>query len=240
MLVQVFSNIDGRLIRSLRTLINQPGALTLAYVQGRRKPYLGPIQLFLVANVLFFAMQSMTQTDIAGAPLDSHLHRQDWSAFAQALVAQRLEAGLTTLDKYTPVFDQAVGLNAKSLIVLMVLPLAMCLPVAFYRERRPFVAHAVFSLHFYAFLLLLFCFSLAVAGMDALFGGEGLNSSRMDNVLSVLNLSVAALYLYVAIGTFYGARGIGRLLKALVLAIAVAAILLGYRFAIFLITLYST
>src|SRR4249920_2508411 len=53
-LVQAFTSIDGRLIRSFRYLVTRPGSLTVAFLQGRRKPYLGPIQLFLLANVLFF------------------------------------------------------------------------------------------------------------------------------------------------------------------------------------------
>jgi hypothetical protein len=50
------------------------GVLTVAYVQGRRLPYIGPFQLFLLSNVLFFAMQSQTNTNIVSSPLDSHLH----------------------------------------------------------------------------------------------------------------------------------------------------------------------
>jgi hypothetical protein len=51
---------------------------------------------------------------------------------------------------------------------------------------------------------------------------------------------VCATYLYVATGTVYGARGALRIVKALTLALAVAGILLGYRFALFLFTLYTT
>jgi hypothetical protein len=50
----------------------------------------------------------------------------------------------------------------------MVLPFAILLPMMFYRTRQPFVAHVVFSLHFYAFWLLLFCASLAVVAVDVL------------------------------------------------------------------------
>ena len=77
-LFHAFTDIDGRLLRSFRCLLTHPGVLSVAYVQGRRKPYLGPLQLFLVANVLFFATQSLTNTDIVSSTLDSHLHTQDW------------------------------------------------------------------------------------------------------------------------------------------------------------------
>jgi len=220
--------------------VTRPGALTVAYVQGRRLRYLGPFQLLLVANVLFFAMQSLTSTNIVSSTLDSHLHHQDWSGVAQRLVSHRLETTGTTLDLYTPLFDQANVLHAKSFIIVMALPFALLLPVLFYRSRQPFVAYAVFSLHFYAFLLLLFCVLLAVAAVDAWRGGTGLNSTRMDNVLTFVNLAACATYLYVATGRVYGAKGALRIAKALALSLAVAGILLGYRFVLFLFTLYTT
>ena len=239
-LFRAFSSVDGRLIRSFRCLITHPGALTVAYVQGRRMTYLGPIQLLLVANVLFFAMQSLTKTNVVSSTLDSHLHSQDWHAVAQSLVSHRLEKMHTTLDLYAPIFDRANVLHGKSLIILMVLPLSILLPIVFYRNRQPFVAHAVFALHFYTFLLLLFCVVLAVVAVDVFLGGAGLNSTRMDHALSLINLAVCAIYLYVATGTFYGASGASRVIKVLVLALAVAAILLGYRFVLFVFTLYTT
>ena len=56
-----FTKIDGRLLNTFRCLVSRPGALTVAYLEGRRKPYLGPVGLFLVANVAFFAMESLTR-----------------------------------------------------------------------------------------------------------------------------------------------------------------------------------
>jgi hypothetical protein len=239
-LFHAFSSIDSRLLRSFRCLANRPGALTVAYVQGQRMPYIGPIPLFLIANAVFFAAQSLTNTNIFSSTLDSHLHQQDWNGLAQRLVARRLENRQLTLDAYAPVFDQAVVLNAKSLIILMVLPFALVLPVLFHRSRQPFVAHAVFSLHLYAFLLLLFCVSLAVAAIDVLFGGAGLSSARLDNVLSIFNLAACAAYLYFATGAVYATRGPARVAKVVALALIAAVIVPGYRFLIFLITLYST
>jgi hypothetical protein len=239
-LFHALTSIDGRLIRSIRFLVRYPGALSAAYVRGQRIPYTGPFQLFLIANVVFFAMQSLTNTNIVATTLDSHLHNQDWSALAQQLVSRRLEEKQITLNLYAPVFDQAVGVNAKSLIILMVAPFTLLLPIVFYREKRPFVAHAVFSLHLYAFLLLLFCVSLAIAAVDLLFAGAGLESAGMDNILSIFNLAVCVIYLTIATHRVYGSTGMKLAIQAGMLAIAAAALLLGYRFVIFLITLYST
>ena len=86
---QACINIDGPLIRSFRCLVTRPGLLTVAYLRGQRKPYTLPLQLFLVANVLFFAMQSLTGAKIFSTPLDAHLHSDIWGGLAQRLVQKR-------------------------------------------------------------------------------------------------------------------------------------------------------
>jgi hypothetical protein len=105
-------------------LLRAPGALTVAWCAGARKRYVAPLQLFMIANVIFFALQWLTDTNISST-LDSYLHHQDWSELAGSLLVRRLEATHATLDSYAPVFDRAVVLNAKSLIVLMTLGFAL-------------------------------------------------------------------------------------------------------------------
>jgi hypothetical protein len=89
--------------------------------RGHRKPFIGPVPLFLITNVLFFAVESMTGGTIFTTPLESHLHTQPWSDFAPQLVEHRLTEMSTTLELYAPVFDRAVALKARSLIIFMAL-----------------------------------------------------------------------------------------------------------------------
>lgn len=239
-LLHAVTSIDGRLLRSVARLLRAPGSLTLAYVSGERKPYIAPFQLFLLANVLFFAVQSMTHTSIFGATLDSHLHQQDWSATAQALVAERLHKTAVPLAAYAPVFDRVVVLQAKSLVIAMTLPFALLCALLFAGSRKPFITHVAFALHLYTFLLLLFCLDLAMVGLNVLFGGADLQSAWVDNLLSALNLLACTTYLYLATGVVFAARGPWRLARAVALAVAAAAIVVGYRFMLFLTTLYTT
>jgi len=237
--LHTFTSIDARAVRTARRLLRNPGHLTVAWTRGVRKPYVAPFQFFLIANVIFFATQSLSGETVFSSTLDSHLHHQDWSELAQSLVTERMAATQTDLKEFAPAFDRAVVLNAKSLIVLMTMPFALLLPVVFFREHRPFMAHVVFSLHLYTFLLLLFCLALLAAKASALLGIGGLESASVDNVISVANLAACMLYVYLAIGPAYGATGAPRVLKAVVLAVAVAAIVVGYRFLLFVITLYA-
>jgi hypothetical protein len=54
------------------------------------------------------------------------------------------------------------------------------------------------------------------------------------------DLACSAVYIYMASGKVYVAAGWGRVASTLVLAGAVGAIVVGYRFAIFPVTLYMT
>jgi uncharacterized protein DUF3667 len=238
--VHAFTSVDARTLRSIRTLVLRPGALTIAWFQGIRKPYVLPLSLFLIANVAFVAMQLLTGQHVFNSSLESHLHHQDWSPLAQSLLSRRLDETRRSLEDYAPVFDRRVALNAKSLVVLMSLAFSLLLPAVFFRERRPFMVHVAFSLHFYAFLLLLMSAALLAAGISAGLGFGGIETALVDNLLSAAMLLICAFYIFRAIGPVYDSRGVRRAVSAVLLVLAVAALVLGYRLALFLITLYST
>jgi hypothetical protein len=237
-LFKAASSVDGRLIRSLRTVVTRPGALTVAYVAGPRMPFMGPFQVFLLANVVFVAAQSLTGINVFSSTLDSHLHTQDWKELAQQLVAARLAASHVTLEAFAPDFNRWVALLAKSLVILMAIPFALLSSVLFVRERRPFGVHVVFAVHLYTFLLLLFTAAVMVAAVDVRLGGAGLESGTVDKIVSVINLSAWFAYLFAATRLVYGAKGAPRLIRSAVLAVAVAVIAMGYRFALFVLALY--
>jgi len=238
--VEAFTSLDARLWRTLGALVRHPGALTVDYRDGRRKPHIGPFALFLLTNVLFVAMELLPGANIFSTPLDQHLNNQPWSALAQDLVAHHLEDDNTSLDAYAPVFDQSVEKNAQSLVILMVLPFALLLPVLFRRSREPFAVHLAFSLHFHAFLLLLITAALLIPAIDRWLGGAGLASQPLDNGIAVGSLLISAVYLYFAAGRVYGGSGATQTFKAVLLALAAGSIFLGYRFTLLVVTLYTT
>jgi hypothetical protein len=238
--VEAFTSLDGRLWRTVRDLLRSPGALTVRFHEGSRKPYIGPFTLFLLTNVLFVAMELLPGSNIFSTPLDQHLHNQAWSPLAQDLVTHRLDDKGTTVDAYAPIFDQAVAKNAQSLVILMVLPFALLLPLLFRKSRMPFAVHLAFSLHFHAFLLLLITAALLIPATDQWLGGPGLASPILDNGIAIGALLLSAMYLYHSAGRVYGGSGTTRTFKALLLATAAGSIFLGYRFTLLLITLYTT
>jgi len=234
------SSVDGKLLRSSRAIFTGPGTLTAAYIRGERRRFLAPLALFLVANALFFGVQSLTGTSVLATPLQSHLRVQDWRAVARSLVAGRLNAIHETLAVFAPRFDQAAAFNAKALMILMVLAFAPVPALLFRARHRAAGAHVVFAFHFYTFVLVLLCVSLTIAQLEFALGGGGLASPFVDGFLWLFNVAACAVYLYLAIGPAYRANGASRYVATAVLAVAVAVLFVGYRFVIFLITLYTT
>ena len=239
-LVQVFTKIDGRLILSFRCLVSRPGFLTVAYLHGQRKPYVGPVPLFLIANARVLRNRINDRRDglydaarltSAHATVESRRRNvgvasisgdADDAWYLCASVRSRHGAECAVAHH----IHGAVFVAAPSL--------------AFYRSRSPLGAHAFFSFHVDAFLLLLFSVATAVPPIYLWFGGAGSNSSRLDDAISIALLLVCGMYLYVATGKVCGATGVSRVLKVVALTVAVASIVLGYRFVLFVITLYTT
>ncbi len=238
--VREFSSVDGRLMRSVRALLTLPGWLSAAHVAGRRRAYFGPLPLFLIANALFVAVQSLTHTNIFSSPLESHLNHQDWSPLVRRMVAERFAGQGDALAAYAPQFDRAAMLNAKALVVLMALAFTPLLAIAFRRAGRAFGAHLVFALHLYAFILMLMCVGLIAGDAQLRAGGLGLVSPRVDTAISIGLLLACGAYLYLAIGGFYDSRGAWRIAKSILLAASVGLIVVAYRFAIFLISFATT
>lgn len=234
------STVDGKLVRSWRMLLTRPGQLTAAYVGGERRRYITPLALFFIGNALFVAVQSLTGINILSSPLESHLHSQDWSSFAQSLVQARLADRQLTLEAYAPVFDRSAIFNAKALIILMALTFALLPAIAFRTRKRRAGVHIVFALHLYAFVLVLLSAAVLLAQLDVIAGGPGLRSGPVDKVLSLLNLLVCGAYIFFALRKIYRTSGWRNWLAAIFLTSGVVILFIGYRFAIFLITFGTT
>lgn len=58
------TDLDGRLWRSLRALMLQPGRIARDWSDGRRAYWISPIRLFLLANLLYFLAPVVSDLDL--------------------------------------------------------------------------------------------------------------------------------------------------------------------------------
>src|SRR5688500_10163226 len=79
---------DGKLWTTFATLVRHPGALTLAYVAGKRASYVSPLRLYLTASVLYFLLAAVAP-ERAGEASAIHFTTSD-----SARAAAQSEGGL--------------------------------------------------------------------------------------------------------------------------------------------------
>jgi hypothetical protein len=107
--------------------------------------------------------------------------------------------------------------------------------------RNSDVTATVFAFHFVAFFLLLDAVVMPLGGIPAGLALHALGLGRWwDLLTSTLLLVICAAWLYRAYRIVYEAQPVAAALRALILAALFVPLLIGYRFVVFLVTLYTT
>jgi hypothetical protein len=232
--------LDNRLWRTLRAMF-RPGLLTSEYVGGRRRPYLSPVQLFLLLSVAFFLIGpslGLMNTRLAQFERDRVTSR-----VALPLVAAGMER--TGLDQaaFTRRFEATMATQRRFLILLAVPIFALVLK-ALYR-RSSYVAHLAFSTHTIGsllvlmflyllslFLLLTMLFPLIVrAG-----AGDFWPPNRLMAIVAIATPVV--IFLGLALRRVYGGSRAATMGKALVATIGLFFSLVAYEHLLFFTTAF--
>jgi hypothetical protein len=239
--VESFFNLDATAWRSFAALVRRPGQLTAEYVAGRRRPWLSPIQLFLIVNIVYFFLAT---TVVVGGTLTttfrSQLHGQRYSEYARDVVRQRFAAEpeeTFDFEAFESRFNFATEQYAKSLVLVLVPAFAVLFALLFAGRGVPFVQHLVFAMHYMAFLLLLLL-ALGVVIVSA----AGLTPSlarllNSETVIALLMMAVLVPYLTLAFRRVYGTGVVGAVLRAVIVFGAIPFVLMGYRFLLFVIVI---
>jgi hypothetical protein len=176
--------------------------------------------MFLVSNVLFFVLQSALGFPVLSNDLGSHIgtwkgSHQYCSAIARPIAERRLAATGRTLAQYTDVFNHAVRVNAKGLVVAMV-PLVGLVVLAFFpRARYPVTTAIVLALHFLAFFLFLGTLWMPLVGVPAGMLLSALSIGWLwDPLTSAVLIAICAAWIYKASRVVYGASAKSAALKA--------------------------
>jgi hypothetical protein len=236
------TDTDGRAFRTFATLLRWPGELTAAYLRGERKRYIGPIQLFLIANVVFFFVQASVGFHTLSNNLDSHLNDQRYSSWLRPWAERALAERGTTVAEYAPVFDSAVDVNAKALAILMVPLFALLAWLLSPLRRKPVLTHVVFGLHFGAVFLLVLGVMIPLVGIPLVITAEALGLPHRYADVAVAYIAVippCVWYTHVAFGRLYGGPFWARALKAVAFAVLLIGVARVYRLIVFFVTFYT-
>src|SRR5690606_12363207 len=177
---ELLTDLDGRLWGSLRALVLRPGVLDRDYMSGRRRRWLPPLTLYLLANLVYFvaplradfdlsfasqvpgAMAVAAMGDEAPGGLErfpGQLHGVVTAGRTRALVARRDARDRAgggdgyTLAELRRDYDAIAADVSKALLILHVPFVALLLMAAMAGRGRYYAEHVVVTLHFFALLL---------------------------------------------------------------------------------------
>lgn len=244
--VEGLTHADNRILRSLKFLVVRPGHLTNEYMEGRRKPYLQPVQLFLVVNLLFFLIQTFSVLSPLTTPLGAHIKFMPYREKAKHVVEQEIAKRHLTLEEYTARFDAKEETEAKTLVIVMVPGFALLLALLQARRGAVMIQHLVFAFHFYAFSLLV----LAILGLGlTLFSKIAINLRigsqgaayvpGLDLALSWFLAIILGIYLFLSQQAVYRRGWVLSLITSPVLLFVGFEILQVYRQFLFYLTVHS-
>lgn len=240
---EAFTHADGKIFRTVRLLVAAPGALTADYLRGRHKPYIAPLPLFLICNLLFFLIQPLIGWNTLTTPLQSHLNEQPYHPWAQKLVEQKLTATHATMSVYQAEFDRSIGTEARALTLVLVPLFFLTLVLISIGRRRSLVDHLIFSLHFCAWFLLSMLAFLALEKAGVVLMGRDYYQAHwqmVDKAGSLVSVIAFAAYLYVATRKVYRDSRVRSLVDACILACAMVPVIWSYRLFLFFIAFLRT
>jgi hypothetical protein len=235
-------DFDSRLWRTLIYLLFRPGMLTAEFIAGRRARYLPPLRLYLVISFIMFLVMSLGTNGIVAvqgegdaevpdgvavgiepdAPPEAADEPNEVSDFIDLADAdspqwlqdldQRLEGNVEKLRADPGEFFEALVSYLPQMMFLLLPAFALLMRLVYLLQPFHYLQHLVFSLHYHAFVYLLFLLGQLLE----------LFTAHMDGLLA-LGLLV---YLPLALHRCYGSSWRGSLGKSLFLYVTYGVLLL--------------
>jgi Protein of unknown function (DUF3667) len=141
---------SNKIFKTFKAMLVRPGLLTLEYLAGRRGNYIGPVKLYLTFSALYFLFAWGTLAEIRGgasertAQMPYVVRMAHKQSVTPAIIAEKIHE---RAEKYS-----------SALRFFSVLISGTFLAAFYFRMKRYYVEHLVFSLYYYSFDF--FCKSL--------------------------------------------------------------------------------
>lgn len=202
-----FTHLDGRFGSTLQLLFWQPGALTREYFANRRARQVPPFRLYLVCSLVFFALTSVEKWYAdhhhiqAPGPVVFDVEKTKADPCEFDLGTGKAPAWVkTACDNVAKDQGKTLGKaflgNAPKMMFLFLPLLAALMQLAYWRPRRWYVEHVVFSLHTHALLFTGF----------SLFMLLGLAATAWSALELPTTIAKVALFLWLAVYPYRAMR----------------------------------
>lgn len=231
---------DNRFIKSLRHTIAHPGFLSREYVDGRRVPYMRPLQMFFILNVIYFLFPVL---QLFNSSLYTQIHVLPHARLARNIVAHRIVADKVTMIGFELMYNEKTTRLAKLLVVLFVAVAALPLSLIFRRRNRLFSDHMALAIELSSFNIAVNAIGLSLllmlVNMVFHWSKVGWGSYLNDLTLTIIFILTNLYFIFNAARTFYNQKGKRLVIKAFLGILGLFLALEVYRFLLFFITLWT-
>jgi hypothetical protein len=235
-----FTSLDGKVWRTVRLIAQAPGGLSRAYMEGRRSPYLKPLSIFFLANLVYFLLPFF---DTFNSRLQTQLKGRPHSQIAARLVDNYVREKKMTMPVFRERYEAKSTENAKLLLIVLVFLISVPLGVI-NRGKQPYVAgHITLAFEIMAFNLLFNAIAFGVVVYGIYHAGKWLEiemvSTLVDALVNPFVFVSNGYFLYRAERTFYGCSLRESLWRMALVVPSMFAALGTYRIILFFVTFYS-
>jgi len=139
-----FTHLDSnKTLRTFTSLLFHPGRLTAEYLAGRKGSYIQPLRIYLTFSALYFLFAWGALSDIRGGG-------KVWLSRSPYVIAAARKKGVEPQGLAEKIQQKAEKYSA-GLRFASVLVSGLFLSLLYFRMKRYYVEHLIFSLHYYSF-----------------------------------------------------------------------------------------
>jgi hypothetical protein len=234
-----FTSLDAKVWRTVWLVARAPGGLSRAYMEGRRSPYLKPLSLFLLANLIYFLLPFF---ETFNSRLDTQLSGRPHSRIAKRMVNAYISEKKIPRAVFRERYEAKSTENAKLLLIVLVFLISVPLGVA-NGGKQPYAAgHITLAFEIMAFNLLFNAIAFGVVVSALYYAGKWLEIAWVNPFLNAMVnpfvFVTNGYFLYRAERTFYGCAPRESLWRMALVVPCLFAALGTYRMILFFVTFY--
>ena len=228
--------VDNKFWRSVKTITLHPGQYSHAYSMGNRVPYMKPISLFFLANLIYFLFPLVNTFTTS---LDIQTTSFVYSDLATQMVDDFIHENYYSLEEYRLIYDtKTTNLSKILLIVFAVIASLFFKVIHIGSDKNLWADHFTFGLEMMSFLLLIALEAcILIIGIFAYLAGFEILLTNF--YLTGLMVLILGYIFYMAEKNFYGFTGWRRILNTVLNIAGVFLTLIIYRGLLFFITFWS-
>ncbi|MBL7859324.1 MAG: DUF3667 domain-containing protein [Cyclobacteriaceae bacterium] len=239
-LLNAITFLDSKFLKTLKLMVLKPGFVSAQVIEGIRVPYVKPISMFFVINLIYFLMAG---SDTYNTRLESQLNQMPYSSMISGVVAQKIEKENISMDVFRVRYEQQSTSLAKLMLIVFVLFTGVFILILNVKKKLYFYDHLTVSLEFNSMFILIgnvvvqwFMFLLIkfMLLMDI-----SLEQYLTDPVYTSFAVIIAVAILYFMQRRVYQDSVVWSLVKALAFIPCLAMSMIAYRAILFFATILT-